>query len=308
MRVLFWGTPEFALPALRALPEEGHTLAGIVTQPDRGTGRGRRVTPGAVKAAADADGVPILQPELPRGDDFVREVRRLDPEISVVVAYGHILRPEILELPPRGSINVHASLLPELRGAAPVQWAIARGFDTTGVTVMRMEAGLDSGPVLLQVPEPIRADETAGELAARLAELGAEALVTALAALTTGELVEREQDDSRATYAPKLQRQQTRIEWTRPAVEIARWVRATDPVPGAWTELDGRPTKLFRPRVEVRSGPPGEVLDADPEVGVLVAAGEDAVRFREVQPAGSRRMEAGEWIRGRGVAAGARFA
>ncbi|CAN5238645.1 hypothetical protein BH23GEM4_BH23GEM4_25330 [soil metagenome] len=173
MRVLFWGTPEFALPALRALPEEGHTLAGIVTQPDRGTGRGRRVTPGAVKAAADADGVPILQPELPRGDDFVREVRRLDPEISVVVAYGHILRPEILELPPRGSINVHASLLPELRGAAPVQWAIARGFDTTGVTVMRMEAGLDSGPVLLQVPEPIRADETACELASRLSELGA---------------------------------------------------------------------------------------------------------------------------------------
>jgi methionyl-tRNA formyltransferase len=266
------------------------------------------VTPGAVKAAADADGVPILQPELPRGDDFVREVRRLDPEISVVVAYGHILRPEILELPPRGSINVHGSLLPELRGAAPVQWAIARGFDTTGVTVMRMEAGLDSGPVLLQVPEPIRADETAGELAARLAELGAEALITALAALTTGELVEREQDDSRATYAPKLQRQQTRIEWTRPAVEIARWVRATDPVPGAWTELDGRPVKLFRPRIEVRSGAPGEVLDADPEVGVLVAAGEDAVRFREVQPAGSRRMQAGEWIRGRGVAAGARFA
>lgn len=308
MRVLFWGTPEFALPALRALPEEGHTLAGIVTQPDRGAGRGRRVTPGAVKAAADADGVPILQPELPRGDDFVREVRRLDPEISVVVAYGHILRPEILELPPRGSINVHGSLLPELRGAAPVQWAIARGFDTTGVTVMRMEAGLDSGPVLLQVPEPIRADETAGELAARLAELGAEALITALAALTTGELVEREQDDSRATYAPKLQRQQTRIEWTRPAVEIARWVRATDPVPGAWTELDGRPVKLFRPRIEVRSGAPGEVLDADPEVGVLVAAGEDAVRFREVQPAGSRRMQAGEWIRGRGVAAGARFA
>lgn len=308
MRVLFWGTPEFALPALRALPEEGHTLAGIVTQPDRGTGRGRRVTPGAVKAAADADGVPILQPELPRGADFVREVRRLDPEISVVVAYGHILRPEILELPPRGSINVHASLLPELRGAAPVQWAIARGFDTTGVTVMRMEAGLDSGPLLLQVPEPIRADETAGELAARLAELGAEALVTALAALTTGELVEREQDDSRATYAPKLDRAQTQIDWSRPAVEVARWVRATDPVPGAWSELDGRPTKLFRPRIEVRAGAPGEVLEADPEVGVLVAAGENAVRFREVQPAGSRRMEAGEWIRGRGVAAGACFA
>lgn len=308
MRVLFWGTPEFALPALRALTEEGHFVVGVVTQPDRPAGRGRALSSSLVKREALEEGIPVLQPERARGEEFMDQIRELRPDVSVVVAYGQILRPEVLAVPTHGSINIHASLLPELRGAAPVHWAIIRGLDTSGVTIMRMEAGLDSGPILFQVPEPVRADETMSELALRLSEIGAEALIDTLALLEAGEVVERTQDHSLATYAPKVDRDLARLDWSLPAVEVARWVRGLDAVPGAWTTRRGEPVKLFRPRLEVRSGAPGEVLDVDPEVGVLVAAGQDAVRLREVQPSGKRRMEAAEWIRGRGVEVGDRFA
>ena len=307
MRVLFWGTPEFALPPLRALVEEGHEVVGVVTQPDRPAGRGRGVHASPVKAAALEMGIPVLQPEKARGDEFLAEMRALDPEISVVVAYGQILKPEVLELPPRGSLNIHASLLPELRGAAPIQWAILRGHVSSGVTIMRMEAGLDSGPMLLKVGEPIRRDESASELTARLSEIGAEAIVEALALMEGGALGEEAQDHAAATYAPKIERETARIDWTRPAEDVARWMRGMDEVPGAWSELSGRgAVKLFRPRIEHATGTPGEVLSADAE-GVLVAAGVGAVRVCEVQPPGKRRMQAAEWVRGRGVAAGDRF-
>jgi methionyl-tRNA formyltransferase len=309
MKVLFWGTPDFALPSLNALGDEGHDVVGVVTQPDRPAGRGRSVTMSPVKQCALEDMIPVLQPERARGEEFLAQVRALEPDISVVVAYGQILRPEVLDLPPNGSLNVHASLLPELRGAAPVQWSIIRGYDTTGVSIMRMEAGLDSGPVLLQVPQPIRADETGSDLALRLSEIGAEALVEALALMETGGIDEVPQDHDRATYAPKLDRQTARLDWSAPAVEVGRLIRALDEVPGAWSTLGGeRQVKLFYPRIEIREGEPGEVLEVDEEVGVLVACGEHAVRIREAQPAGKRRMTAGEWIRGRGVRAGDRFA
>ena len=308
MRVLFWGTPDFALPALRALGEEGHLLAGVVTQPDRPAGRGRRVQTSSVKQFALDEALPVLQPHRARGPEFLSQVWELGADISVVVAFGQILPLDVLHAPRFGSINLHASLLPELRGAAPIQWSIIRGDERSGVSIMRMEAGLDSGPVLLQVPEPIRADETGSELAMRLSEIGAEALVEALAMLEAGMVTEIPQDHEHATYAPKLDRETARLDWTRPAVEVARWIRGLDAIPGAWSPLDGTlPTKLFRPRVEIHSGVSGEVLDCDPEVGLLIAAGEDAVRVREVQPAGKRRMEAGEWIRGRGVSVGQRF-
>jgi methionyl-tRNA formyltransferase len=310
VRVLFWGTPDFALPALRALGDEGHVTVGVVTQPDRPAGRGRAVAASAVKREALDEGIPVLQPARTSGDAFLAELRALEPEISVVVAYGQLLRPEVLELPPRGSINVHASLLPELRGAAPVQWAIARGYETTGVTIMRMEAGLDSGPMLLAVEEPILPDESGSELAARLSEIGAEALVETLALMEAGALVETPQDHARATHAPKVDRGTARIDWTRPAAEVALLVRAMDDVPGAWSPLGGRgPVKLFRPAVEPspRAAVPGEVLDADARRGLLVSCGSGAVRFREAQPPGRRRMEAGEWVRGRGVSAGERL-
>jgi methionyl-tRNA formyltransferase len=308
MRVLFWGTPEFALPALRALAEEGHLVVGVVTQPDRPAGRGRGITMSPVKQAALEEGIPVLQPERAHGEEFVGQVRALDPEVSVVVAYGQILRPEVLSLPPHGSVNIHGSLLPDLRGAAPVHWAVIRGHETTGVTIMRMAEGLDSGPILFQVAEPIRPDESMSEVAMRLAEIGAEALIDALTLMEGGMLEEREQDHSLATYAPKIDAETAHLDWSLPAIEVARYIRGLDAVPGAWSVNGaGERVKFFRPRVEVRSGAPGEVLDLDPEVGVLIAAGTEAVRVRDVQPAGRRRMEAGEWIRGRGVAVGDRF-
>ena len=308
MRVLFWGTPAFALPAFRALAEEGHHVVGAVTQPDRPAGRGRAVTQSPVKQAALSEGIPVLQPERARGDDFLAQLRELEPEISVVVAFGQILRPEVLDLPPFGSVNIHASLLPELRGAAPVHWAIIRGYEDTGVSIMRMEAGLDSGPVLFQVPEPIRPDESVTELGQRLSEIGAEALVETLALLEAEAISPRPQDHARATYAPKLDRETAHLDWTLPAREVARWIRGLDEVPGAWSEVEGGGVvKLFAPRVEARRGTPGEVLEVDPEAGVLVAAGEEAVRVTEVQPAGKRRMPAAAWVRGRGIAAGARL-
>jgi methionyl-tRNA formyltransferase len=307
VRILFWGTPEFALAALRAIAEEGHDVAGVVTQPDRPAGRGRGVTQSPVKREALEMGVPVFQPERARGDEFMAQIGALEPELSVVVAYGQILKPEVLELPKFGSINIHASLLPELRGAAPIQWAVARGYQTTGVTIMRMEAGLDSGPMLVRAEEPILPDDSASELAERLSAVGAEACVEALAMIESGQATEEVQDHSRATYAPKIERETARIDWTLPAEQVALHIRGMDEVPGAWTPHGARgPVKLFRPRVNGGGGEPGAVLAVGAE-GVLVACGQGSVLIREVQPPGKRRMAAGEWVRGRGVAVDDRF-
>ncbi|MDT8342466.1 MAG: methionyl-tRNA formyltransferase [Longimicrobiales bacterium] len=328
MRVLFWGTPEFAVPTLRALTEEGHQVVGVVTQPDRPAGRGRKLQPSPVKVAAEEDGIPVLTPEKPVGDAFLEQLRALDPEVSVVAAYGHILRPEVLELPPHGSWNVHASLLPELRGAAPIHWAIARGHDATGVSIMRMAKGMDAGPVLHQVVEPIGEHETSSELTERLAETGAQALIEALALLEYGEAEPVEQDHARATYAPKVSRAVARVDWTRPAREVADLIRAMDAHPGAWTEWQGEPLKLFRPATEVPEGweapvradagpgagpggadsapAPGTILVADPAVpgALAVQAGDGPVWIGEVQPPGKRRMPVQDWLRGHGAEAG----
>lgn len=342
MRVLFWGTPEFAVPTLRALGEEGHQVVGVVTQPDRPAGRGRALRPSAVSELAEAEGIPLFKPERPRGEAFLDELRALDAEVSVVVAYGHILRPEVLELPPYGSINVHASLLPALRGAAPIHWAIAQGHDVTGVTIMRMSEGMDAGPILHRVEVPIDPHENSTELAVRLSEVGAQALVQTLALLELGLVEAREQDHAAATFAPKVSRTVARIDWSGSAHEVKDHVRAMDRVPGAWSELDGQPVKLFRPRLEphqpevaevaglagvagaadaapevgaagaapVAAGvAPGTVVDAEPGAarGVGVATGEGVVWFGEVQPPGRRRMAAEAWLAGRGVTEGQRF-
>ena len=246
MKVLFWGTPEFAVPTLRALGEEGHDVIGVVTQPDRPAGRGRKLTASPVKEAARADGLPVLTPERPRGDEFVREIRALEADVSVVVAYGHILVREVLDVPRLGSLNVHASLLPRLRGAAPIHWAIVRGHEKSGVTVMRMVEEMDAGPILLQEEEPVGPRETMTELSIRLSEVGAVALVEALALISVGASEEREQDHDRATYAPKVDRETARIDWTRPSAEVANLVRGMDEWPGAWTRLSGEPVKLSK--------------------------------------------------------------
>ncbi len=312
VRVLFWGTPEFAVPLLRALAEEGHDVVGVVTKPDRPAGRGRQLRGSPVKGVAlEEGGYPVLTPERPRGDEFLVRLRALAPELSVVVAYGHILRREVLELPSLGSINVHASLLPELRGAAPINWAIARGHSVTGVTVMRMVEEMDAGPILFQVEEAIEPIETASELTLRLSERGAEALVEALALLQIGSLEEREQDHALATYAPKVDRASARVDWARPAVEVSNHIRGMDEVPGAWSMLRDEPIKLFSPKVAPDAGPdsvpPGTVLAADSPAGIAVQTAEGALLLCEVQPPGRRRMPAKDWVQGRGVSVGDRF-
>ena len=308
MKVLFWGTPDFAVPALRALDDEGFEVVGVVTQPDRPAGRGRRLTPSPVKEVALALGMPVLTPERPRGDDFLGQLRDLAPDLSVVVAYGHILRREVLDVPPLGSINVHASLLPELRGAAPINWAIARGHQVTGITIMRMVEAMDAGPILHRIEEPILPADTASELSVRLSELGAEALLETLALLAIGEAHEEEQDHARATFAPKVGREVAHVDWSRPGREVAWHIRGMDAVPGAWAELDGAPIKLFRPTTEPSAAAaPGTVLFADSERGLVVATGDGSVALGEVQPPGKRRMDALDWIHGRGVRAAQRF-
>ena len=308
MRILFWGTPEFAVPSLRALDDEGFDVLAVVTQPDRPAGRGRRPRTSPVKSVALDLGIDVLDPERPKGEDFLQGIRAFEPDLSVVVAYGHILGSDVLGVPRLGSINVHASLLPELRGAAPINWAIARGHEKTGVTIMRMVEAMDAGAIIQQVEEPILSDETACELSVRLSELGAEALVEALALLSEDAANEREQDHTAATFAPKIDRETAHIDWTRPALEISRQVRAMDDVPGAWSTLAGQPLKLFRPRVESWAGArgaPGSVLAVDG--GLLVSAGMGAVGFAEVQPAGGRRMGVADWLRGHHVEIGSRL-
>jgi methionyl-tRNA formyltransferase len=239
------------------------------------------------------------------GDVFATSLRRLEPDLGIVVAYGHILRPDILEIPSQGMINVHASLLPRYRGAAPIQHAILRGESETGITIMQMEAGLDSGPILHRVSTPISAEETAGELAERLSELGAAALIEALSLISGGLSRPQAQDDSEATFAPKIDREMARLIWKRDAPSLVRQVRAFDPAPGAWTTLNGGILKLFSARQVPGSGEPGCVLAAGERLVVAAAGG--AVSVNEVQPAGKSRLSVEAWVRGRGVAAGQRL-
>lgn len=306
MRVVFFGTPGFAVPSLRALLDAGHDVAAVVTQPDRPQGRSRSLlVPPAVKEIALAHRIPVLQPERPVGDLFIETLRRAQADIGVVVAYGHILRPAVLEVPPGGMVNVHASLLPRWRGAAPIQAAILAGDPVTGVSVMEMEAGLDSGPVLLRAATPIGAEETAGELADRLARLGADTLLEAVAVVEDGSARPEPQDDAAATFAPKVTREAARLDWMRDAASLARATRAYDPAPGAWTIRDGEPVKLFHGAALPGGGDPGTVLAAGDTLRVATAAG--VLEVREVQPAGKRRMPVVEWTRGRGVTPGSRL-
>lgn len=308
MRVVFFGTPAFAVPSLHALVNEGAEVVAVVTQPDRPRGRSRSAfIPPAVKIAAEQLGLPVLQPDRPAGDLFLASLRRLKPELGVVVAYGHILKAELLGIPRRGMINLHASLLPRHRGAAPIQAAILSGDVETGVTIMQMDEGMDTGPVLHTLSTSIQAGETAGMLTDRLAVLGAAALAEALERMRAGGLIPRRQDDSRASYAPKLERQAARIEWEAPADAVVRAILAFDPAPGAWTTLNGLEVKLHGPRRVTREPAlePGMVID-DPR-DLVVAAGEGAVAIAEVQPAGRRRMSSSDWLRGSGPKPGDRF-
>jgi len=309
MRVLFWGTPEFATPPLRALIGEGFDVVGVVTQPDKPVGRSRSsLEAPPVKQIAIEESIPVLQPEKPRGDEFVAQLRALEPDISVVVAYGHILPVEVIELPRLGTINIHASLLPKLRGAAPIQAAIRDGHSETGITIMRMVKALDAGASLLQVRTPILDDETYGELQLRLAELGAMALIEALALIELGKITETAQDDSQATYAAKIDRSMTCVDWSATALTVSRLIRAYDPRPGARAQGPSGEVKLFGARMApgLRGDVPGTVLSVD-EAGMVVACGEGSVQIASVHPAGKRRISPLEWMRGRGIGPGERL-
>ena len=317
MRVAFFGTPEFAVPSLRALVGEGFDVVAVVTQPDAPQGRSRsKLIPPPVKVAAEAEELTVFQPEKPTDGAFLLRRRDTRPDIGVVVAYGHILKPELLELPPRGMVNVHPSLLPGLRGAAPVEWAIIRGLETTGVTIIQLDAGMDSGPILHQIPHRIEPDVTGGELSAHLAEVGAQAVVETLAMMESTQPPQPvPQDEARATYAPKLTRETARIDWTKDAHAIGCLIRGLDPRPGAWTELNGAELKLFNPKVTEPpvpgTGAPGEVLSTDGSLVIATGPFKDSaggtVEIFEVQPTGKARMTTDDWLRGARLRAGTRL-
>ncbi len=311
MRIVFFGTPAFAVPSLNALLAEGASVVGVVTQPDRPQGRSRStLVPPPVKVEALRHGLPVFQPDRPRGDVFLTTLGHLEPTLGIVVAYGHILHPEVLAIPPLGMINVHASLLPRHRGAAPIQAALLAGDQVTGISIMQLDQGMDTGPILHRAETPILDTDTTGTLTTRLADLGGVALVEALALLRLGRLQAVPQEPAFATHAPKITRGAARIPWEAPADLVARHIRAFDPDPGAWTLHHETPVKLFAPApVPLSSSPPlspGEIrLD---EGRVLIGTGDGAVAIGSVQPAGRPRMEALAWLRGRTALSGDRLA
>lgn len=307
-RLVFAGTPEFAVPALDALLHAGHEVAAVFTQPDRPAGRGRRLAPPPVKRRALAAGVPVHQPRSLKDSDSQALLRGLAPELMVVVAYGLLLPRAVLDIPPRGCLNIHASLLPRWRGAAPIQRAILAGDQQTGISIMQMDEGLDTGPVLLKKKLPIGPEDTAATLHERLARLGGEAIVEALARLE--ELEPVPQFDGHASYAPKLDKAEARIDWSRPAARLAREVRAFNPWPVSHTLLDGGLLRVWaaRPAGPGRPGAaPGTILAAGPE-GLRVATGGDgSLLLTRLQRAGGRPVSAAEFLRGQPLRPGSRL-
>jgi methionyl-tRNA formyltransferase len=305
MRILFWGTPEFATPALLALIGEDHEVVGVVTQPDRPKGRSRStLVPSPVKVIALEEGIPIFQPERARDPEFIAQIRALAPDISVVVAYGQLLSQEIIDIPRLGTVNIHASLLPRWRGAAPIQAALLAGDAETGVSIQQMVLALDAGDVLFWTATPIPPDETAGELTERLAELGAVAIIECLALMDLGDVRRKPQDPALVTVAPKISRTVARLNFKQDALQVAREIRAYDPRPGAWALLRDDEVRLFGARVlPDRRGEPGEVLEIG-EMGMVVACGSGAVAIENVHAAGKRRLAALDFAQGRGVAVG----
>jgi len=304
MRLIFAGTPEFAARALEALIAAGHTIVLVLTQPDRPAGRGMKLTPSPVKTVALQHGLPVYQPLTLRDAEAQAPLRTVAAEAMIVAAYGLILPQAVLDIPARGCINLHASLLPRWRGAAPIQRAILAGDAETGITLMQMDAGLDTGAMLSRHPLTIGAEETAGELHDRLAALGAEAIVALLPRLA--EAAGEPQDERLTTYAAKIDKAQARLDWQRPVVDLLRQVRAYNPAPGAWTLLDGQPFKVWRAEggaSDIGAAPPGTVMRTDSE-GIEVACAAGSLRLLEVQAAGGKRLPAAAFLAGRSLAVG----
>lgn len=308
MRLVYMGTPRFSVPPLRALAAAGHEIAGVVTRTDKPAGRGKVLTPPPVKRAAQELGLGVYQPKRVRDPEFIDLLRKINPEVIVVAAYGQILPKEILSLPGlrHGCINIHASLLPAYRGAAPINWAIIRGEQETGNTIMLMDEGMDTGAILMQESIPIGPEDTAGELTEKLSSLGAKLISAALPLIEGGKLTPMAQDNSKATLAPLLKKGDGRIDWTLSAVEIHDRIRGLSPWPGAYGFLDGKMVKIISTEVIVGSGEPGMLYEKDKNT-LETGAGSGLLRILSIQPEGKKPMTAGEFMRGHRGVAGKRF-
>ncbi len=306
MRLVFMGTPQFAVHPLRALVDAGHEVVGVVSRTDKPAGRGRSVAPPAVKLAANHMGLPVYQPRRVREPEFIEVLRGLHPEVIVVAAYGQILPKEILSLPKHGCINIHASLLPRYRGAAPINWAIIRGETRAGITIMQMDEGMDTGGMLIQEDIPIDPRDTAGTLAEKLSALGARLITSALPRIEAGTLAPVPQDSSVATLAPLLKKEDGLLDWKSPAEEIHNRVRGLNPWPGAYGFLEGKTIKMLETEVVPGEGEPGVIYQGSK--GLLdVGTGNGLLRIIRIQPEGKKVMTAEEFLRGHRGLAGKKF-
>ncbi|OGW49298.1 MAG: methionyl-tRNA formyltransferase [Nitrospirae bacterium RBG_19FT_COMBO_42_15] len=304
MKIVFMGTPEFAVPSLNALLSSKKEITAVVTQPDKPSGRGKKLTPPPVKAAALNSGVAVLQPERIKDEEFVNTLREINPDVIVVAAYGKILPKDIIRLPRYGCINVHASFLPRYRGAAPINWAIINGEKETGITIMQMDEGLDTGSILLQKGIEITKEDTAGTLSNKLSKIGAELLIEGLNAIEKGEIKLIPQDNSKASYAPMLKKEDGQIDWTKGAEDIYNMVRGMDPWPGAFTYYKGELWKVWKVRHgDTGKGLAGEILAADKD-RIDVASKDNVISIIEIQPANKKRMTVSVFLRGHKVEAG----
>ena len=308
-RVVFMGTPEFAVPSLDALCDGGFDVVGVITQPDRPAGRGRKLQANPVKQRALARGLDVYQFEKLRLPEGVSRLRALAPDVVVTAAFGQILTRELLSIPTRGTVNVHASLLPRYRGSAPINWMILNGEREAGVTIMLTDAGIDTGDMLARRATPIGEMETAGELTARLAAIGGELLVQTLPGYLDGSLRPEKQDEAQATYLPMLNKAMGAVDWTRDAAAIACQVRGLNPWPGAYTQLNGATLKIHLARAVEREdeAAPGTVIAASPKAGLLVKCGTGALEILELQAQGGKRMAAKAYLAGKPIETGTRL-
>ena len=305
MRIVFMGTPDFAVPSLQALIDAGHDVCAVYTQPDKPQGRKQILTAPPVKTLALEHDIPVFQPNTLKNEDEQARLRELAPEVIIVVAYGKLLPKAVLDIPPHGCINVHGSLLPRWRGAAPIQWAVIAGDEMAGVTTMQMAEGLDTGDMLLTYETKIGEKETAGELFDRLAQSGAELLTQTLVKLD--EITPRPQDDAQSCYAHMLDKQMAVIDWSKSAHEIDCLIRGLNPWPIALTMLSGERLKVFAAEKANGNGEPGTVLEADPKKGLTVACGEGALKLIEIQLVGGKRMKATDFLRGHVIEVGTKL-
>lgn len=305
MRIVFMGTPDFAVPSLQALIDAGHDVCAVYTQPDKPQGRKQILTAPPVKTLALEHDIPVFQPNTLKNEDEQARLRELAPEVIIVVAYGKLLPKAVLDIPPHGCINVHGSLLPRWRGAAPIQWAVIAGDEMAGVTTMQMAEGLDTGDMLLTYETKVGEKETAGELFDRLAQSGAELLTQTLVKLD--EIEPRPQDDAQSCYAHMLDKQMAVIDWSKSAHEIDCLIRGLNPWPIALTALSGERLKVFAAEKANGNGEPGTVLEADPKKGLTVACGEGALKLTEIQLVGGKRMKATDFLRGHAIEVGTKL-